>query len=99
MTPDPVYIIVRVITVFTVGPGLRRRHRDDGKRETQQQPRARRQLSELPRDDFGGLADHFLTALATERAADAREQQPHVVVNLGGRADGRSRVSNAVLLA
>ena len=37
--------------------------------------------------------------LPAERAADAREQQPHVVVNLGRRADGRARVADAVLLA
>ena len=49
--------------------------------------------------DLGGLADDFAAAAAAERAADARVQQPQVVVDLGRRADGRARIADAVLLA
>ena len=40
-----------------------------------------------------------LAALPADRPADARPQQPQVVVNLGGRADRRARIADAVLLA
>ena len=40
-----------------------------------------------------------LAALPADRPADARPEQPQVVVNLGRRADRRSRIANAVLLA
>ena len=56
------------------------------------------QLAELPRDDLGRLAHDLAAAVAAERAADAREEQPHVVVDLGRRADRRARVADAVLL-
>ena len=39
-----------------------------------------------------------LAAVAADRAADARVEQPQVVVDLGGRADRRPRVADAVLL-
>ena len=55
-------------------------------------------VAELARHDFGRLAHDFPAAVAAERAADAREQQPHVVVDLGRRADGRARIADAVLL-
>ena len=70
-----------------------------GKIESEQQARAGRQLAELPRDDFRGFAHDFLAAVAAEGASDARVQQPHVVVDLGRRADGRPRIADAVLLA
>ena len=57
-----------------------------------------RQLAQLARDDLGGFAHDLLAALPAERPPDAREQQPHVVVDLGRRADGRARVADAVLL-
>ena len=53
----------------------------------------------MARDDFGRVAHDFLAALAAERAADAGKQQPQVVVNLRGRADGRAGIPDAVLLA
>ena len=56
-------------------------------------------LAQAPRHDFGGLADHLAAAVAAVRASDARVQQPQVIVNLGRRADGRSRIADAVLLA
>ena len=56
-------------------------------------------VAELPRHDLGRLAHDFLAAVAAEGAPDAREQQPHVVVDLGRRADGRARIADAVLLA
>ena len=77
----------------------RRRRVDDRQIEADQQARARRQLAELARDDLGRLAHHLAAAAAAERPADAREQQPHVVVDLGRRADGRTRIADAVLLA
>ena len=72
---------------------------DDGDVETQEESSAGWQVAELTRDDFRRLAQHFASAVAAERAPDAGEQQPHVVVDLGGRADRRSRVADAVLLA
>jgi hypothetical protein len=39
-----------------------------------------------------GLLADLLAALVTVRGADARPQQPQVVVDLGDRADGRTRV-------
>ena len=56
-------------------------------------------VAEPPGDDLGRLADHFLAAVAAERPADAREEQAHVVVDLGRRADRRARIADAVLLA
>ena len=56
-------------------------------------------LTEAARHDFGRLADDFAPAVAAERPADPRVEQPQVVVDLGRRADGRSRVADAVLLA
>ena len=50
------------------------------------------------RDDLRRFAHDFLSAVAAERAPDARKQQPHVVVDLGRRADRRPRVADAVLL-
>ena len=55
--------------------------------------------AELRGDDLRRFAHDFLAAAAAERAADAREQQPHVVVDFGRRADGRARIADAVLLA
>ena len=64
-----------------------------------EQPRALGQVAEPrrppPRPSRGSTS---LPALAAERPADAREQQPHVVVDLGRRADGRPRIADAVLL-
>jgi hypothetical protein len=76
--------------------GLRQIH--DGHVEAEQEPRAIRQGEQAVGDDLGGLPHDFLPALAAERAADAREEQPQVVVDLGGRADRRARVADAVLL-
>ena len=59
--------------------------------------RARRQGGER----FGGalrtVAPHLAAALPAKRAADLREQQPQIVVGLGGGADGRSARSAGVL--
>ena len=85
--------------VADVGTGFDAGIGDDRQLEADQQPRARRQLAEPLGHDFGRLADHLLAALAAERPADAREQQPHVVVDLGRRADRRARIADAVLLA
>ena len=56
-----------------------------------EQARAFRQRAQPGGDDLGRLADHFLAAVAAERAADARVEQPQVVVDLGRRADRRAR--------
>ena len=56
-------------------------------------------LGELARHDLGRFAHDFLAALPAERPADARKQQPHVVVDFGRRADRRARIADAVLLA
>ena len=88
----------RLIAVVRVGHRFRRGHRDDGEAEPYQQARACREFAEPFRHDLGRLADHFLTALTAERSADAREQQPHVVVDLGRGADGGAWVADGVLL-
>ena len=67
--------------------------------ESNQQAGPRRQLAELARDDLGRLAHDLAAAAAAVRAPHARVQQPHVVVNLRRRADGRSRITDAVFLA
>ena len=67
--------------------------------EADEQPGAFGQAAEMARDDLGGVAHDLLAALPAERAPDSGEQQPQVIVNLGGGADGRSGVSDAVLLA
>ena len=54
--------------------------------------------AKLPGDDFRRFAHDLAPAVAAERPADAREQQAHVVVDLGRRADRRSRIADAVLL-
>ena len=53
----------------------------------------------MPRNDLGGVAHDLLTALPAERAPDPGEEQPQVIVDLGGGANGRSGVSDAVFLA
>ena len=75
-----------------------RRHGHDGHLEADHHARPGWQLAEAARHHFGRLANHFLPALAAERPAHARVEQPHVIVDLGRRADGRSRVAYAVLL-
>ncbi len=50
-------------------------------------------------DRLGRFAHHVASALAADRAADAREQQAQIVVDLGRRADRRPRIADAVLLA
>ena len=52
----------------------------------------------MARDDLRSFAHDFLAALAAERASDAGKQQPQIVVNFGGRADGRSGIPDAVFL-
>ncbi len=74
------------------------RRLDDREIETDEQPRAGRQLAQPRRDDLGRFAYDFAAAASAERAPDARIEQPHVVVDLSGRADGRARVADAVLL-
>ena len=84
------------------GPGVGRIGRQGGNDrqvEAQDQSCARRQLQQLRRHDLGGLADDFQAALTAIGPADARKQQPHVVVDLGDRADRRPRIPHAVLLA
>ena len=71
---------------------------DDRQVEADQQPRAGGSSPSCARDDLRRLAHDFLAAVAAEGAADAREQQPHVVVDLGRRADRRARIADAVLL-
>ena len=72
--------------------------RDDRKLESEQQPGACRQRQQLPRRRLGRLADDLVPALPADGAPGPREEQPQVVVDLGGRADRRPRVPQAVLL-
>jgi hypothetical protein len=66
--------------------------------ESDHHPRLGGKIGQSFRDDLGGLAHDFLAALPAEGAADAGEEQPHVIVNFGGGPDRRARVSDAVLL-
>ena len=86
----------RLVHFRTVHSG--RRGVDDRQVETDDQPRTRRQIGELRGDDLGGFAHDLAAALTAERAAHARVEQAHVVVNFRCRADGRARVPDAVLL-
>src|SRR5690606_13052598 len=49
-------------------------------------------------DDVGRLADDLFATLPAVRATDAGPEQPQVIVNLGGGADGRAGIADAVLL-
>ena len=62
------------------------------------EPRALGQRQHLLDDLLGRLAGDLAAALGAVRMADAGVQQPQVVVGLGDRADGRSRVSGGGLL-
>ena len=64
-----------------------------------QQAGAFGELAQAVGDDLGGFADHFLAAVAADGLAHAREQQAHVVVDLGDRGDRRARITDRVLLA
>ena len=79
--------------------GRPNRRIDDRQIEAEQQPRAGREFAQLPPDHFRRFSNDFPAAVATEGPANARVEQPQVVVDLGRRADGRSRVADAVLLA
>ncbi len=87
-------LVARIHAVDGRRPG--RRH--DGHLEADNQPGADRKRSQPEGDDLGALSDDLQTAVPAERPTDAREEQPEVVVDLGGGADGRSRVTDAVLL-
>ena len=58
-----------------------------------------RQAVQPARNDLCCFAQHLLPALAADRPADARPEQPHVVVDLGRGANSRPRVADGVLLA
>jgi hypothetical protein len=64
-----------------VGRGVAEVHQ--GQVIAEQQARAFGQAKQAGGDDLGGFADHFLTALAADGLAHAREEQAHVVVDLG----------------
>jgi hypothetical protein len=81
-----------------VSRGSVARHRHERQLEADEQPRAGRQLAQAAGNELGGLTRDVHAALPAIGPADPREQQAHVVVNLGGRADGGSRVPDAVLL-
>ena len=91
--------LVQLVDFLDVLSSRRLGHRHDRQIESQQQARARRERSELPRDDFRRLAHDLAPAAPAERAPDARVQQPHVVVDLRRRPHGRARIADAVLLA
>ena len=61
-------------------------------------PRALGELHDLVDDLLHALLGDFSPAVVTERVADAREQQPQVVVNLGDGADGRARIARGGFL-
>ena len=67
-------------------------------RAEDEEPRALRQREHLVDDLAHRLALDLAAALGAVRMADAGEQQPHVVVDLGDRADRRARVARRALL-
>ena len=67
--------------------------------EADQQPRPLGETGQPAGHRLRRLARHLHTAAAADRAADPREQQPQVVVDLGRGTDRRSRIPDAVLLA
>ena len=67
--------------------------------EAEEEARAVRQRAELVGHRLGGFAHHVAAAVPAHGPADAREQQPQIVVDLRRRADRRARVADAVLLA
>src|SRR4029453_6121895 len=66
--------------------------------EADEQPGAFCQASKMACDDLGSVAYDLLAALAAERPPDSGEEQPEIVVYLRGRADGRTRIGDAVFL-
>jgi hypothetical protein len=76
----------------------RQPHGDDRIVEADEQTRTLRQLQQLAGDDVGGLALDFAAALPANGPADAGPEEPQIVVDLGGRSHGGSRVAHAVLL-
>ena len=74
-----------------LGRGGPRDRRLDDRRIRNRGGRVPRQPAELARDDLGRLAHDLPAAVPAERPPDAREQQPHVVVNFRRRADRRPR--------
>src|SRR5688572_4799005 len=60
--------------------------------------RALRQRTDLIDDLLDRLGDDGNPVIRAVRYANAREEQTHVVVDLGDRADGRSRVARRSLL-
>ena len=75
-----------------------RRRLHDRHLESDHQPCPFGERGKTGGDHFRGLADHFLPAGAAERPPHPCVQKPEIVVNLGGRTNGRSRVADAVLL-
>ena len=59
---------------------------------------SRRQREHRVDDGLHGVRAHLAAAQRAERVADARPEQPQVVVDLGRRADGRARRLGRVLL-
>jgi hypothetical protein len=91
-----VALLAKLVHLSLGGVGVG--HGDDLQVEPDQEPRADRQLAELPRHDLRGLADDDAPAVPAEGASDAGVEQPHVIVDLGRGADCRARVADAVLL-
>ena len=54
--------------------------------------------AKLAGHDLRRFADDVATAAAADRAADARKQEPQIIVDLRRRPHGRSWIANAVLL-
>ena len=67
-------------------------------RRQQLDARAFGEREDLVDDLLGGLRADLFAALVAVRHADARVQQPQVVVDLGDRADRRARVARGGLL-
>src|SRR3989454_8174590 len=67
-------------------------------RSEHEDARVLRQLGDAVDDLLDGLRDDRDTVYRAVRNADAREEEPQVVVDLGDRSDGRSRVPRGALL-
>ena len=85
-------------TALSASSAIAQVNLDDRIVEADQQPRSGRQFQQGVGHDIRRLAFDQLAALPAVRLTDARPQQTQIVVNLRGRPNRRSRITNAVLL-
>ena len=93
-----VVAVVRSRSSPSASPFGRQSQLDDRIVEADEQARAFGSASSASATTSGDSRSTWRAALPADRLADARPEQPQVVVNLGRRADRRARIADAVLL-